>query len=452
MNVERALVSRVHMQLREAGYPLVLAELRLPLVNADRRVDVVAFAADDNGVLRPSVAVEVKRHRRADREQSALDQLAMAREVLATRRHYLATEDGWWEADAGLRGFSRADGPVAPERMGGELRDPDTTALVLRQWLWRVSDQFRGTSADPALAAVSGLAPLLEDGVPTVDGTPIPVDGGVLWHVARDVIRHQLVLGRHLETFLSPPSLAAPLARLLGEELPASVADPFAGLGSFLWAAADRAVAAGRSVELTGIELNREVVDLASSIGRLCPVPLTFRADNSFTATEPHVEAVISQPPLSARLEEPFQLSSGDVTRDGELAAIDVCLNRLLPGGRAVLHLSRGWTFRGGEAARYRSYLAQRWRVGALIGLPGGAYSGTAIPSVILVADRAAPSETFVGQLEANWASELAPGGDVLHDCLTHLEGAALDGSPADPQSGKSEAPKSPGAGGAGAR
>jgi hypothetical protein len=87
-----------------------------------------------------------------------------------------------------------------------------------------------------------------------------------------------------------------------------------------------------------------------------------------------------------------------------------------------VLHLSRSWTFRSGEAARYRAYLASHWRVAALIGLPPGAYAGTNVPSAVLVVDRADPGDTFVASLEANWADELAPGGAVLTECLEHLD------------------------------
>ena len=94
-----------------------------------------------------------------------------------------------------------------------------------------------------------------------------------------------------------------------------------------------------------------------------------------------------------------------------------------------MLHISRGWTFRGGDAARYRAYLAANWRVAALIGLPAGAYAGTSVPSTILVVDRAEPGDTFVANLEANWAEELAPGGTVLTDCLKHLEAPRMHAS-----------------------
>ena len=426
MKSDESLAARARDGLVSVGYPLVLTEVRLPFAHGRHRTDVVAFAADATGALRPSAAVEVKQRAQGD-EQGVLDQLALVREALGTRHHYLLSADGWREADPGLRSLSVVDGPVAPDRTGGTLADPQTLTLVLQQWLAAATSQLSGQrSTDPALNAVLELLPRLGDDISTVDGQRVRADGSTLWQAVGDVVRQQLVISRGTTGFLSPPALARPLASLLGNALPRRISDPFAGLGSFLWAVADRAIDTGTHVELFGADVNAAVVDLAEAVARLCPIPLTLTVEDSFTAPAASADAVISQPPEGLRLAEPYELSNGDRTRDGQLAAIDACLRRLNPGGRAVLHLSRAWTFGSGDAKRFRAYLAQEWRVGALIGLPSGAYNGSPIPSVILVVDREPPSETFVAQLEADWAVELAPGGDVLRHCLAHLDGEGV--------------------------
>jgi hypothetical protein len=429
VNSERALVARVREDLRAAGYPLVLTDMRLPTMHKDRRLDVVAFAADSTDALQPTVVVEVKHRADAD-PQLVLDQLALARDILGTRRHYLVTPDGWLEADGGLRRLQQVDGPAEPNRPGGELRDISTAELLVQQDLWAESNRHRNEAGpDSALRAVRNMLVHFAGPAAVLADQTVPMNPAARWHAVRDVVRRHLVRDRNLEPLLSQPALAQPLAQLLGDVVPARVEDPFAGLGAFLWAVADRAIEANTVVQLSGTDVNISVVELASAVGALCPMPLQFRVGDSFRAqdSEP-VDAVLTQPPLGLRLPDPFQLSSGASTRDGELAAIDVALSRLKPGARAVLHISRGWTFRGGDAARYRAYLAANWRVAALIGLPTGVYAGTNIPSTILVVDRGHPGDTFVANLEANWAEELAPGGTVLSECLKHLDAPYLLG------------------------
>lgn len=422
MTSEKDLLTRVRKDLLAAGYPLVLTEMRLPTTRKVQRLDVVAFAADSTDALQPSVVVEIKQ-RTVDDPQRVLDQLALARDVLGTRRHYLVTPDGWLEADGGLRRLQQVDGPAEPERLGGELRDISTAELLAQQYLWAESRHRNEAAPDAALRAVRNMLIHFAGPAAVLADQTVPMSPATRWYAVRDVVRRYLVRDRYLQPLLSQPALARPLAQLLGNVVPARVEDPFAGLGAFLWAVADRAMEADTVVHLSGTDLNANVVELASAVGALCPMPLLFRVGDSFRAkdSEP-VDAVVTQPPLGLRLPDPFQLSSGESTRDGELAAIDVALSRLKPGGRAVLHISRAWTWRGGDAARYRAYLAAKWRVAALIGLPAGVYAGTSIPSTILVVDRAKPGDTFVAHLEANWVEELASGGTVLTECLEHLD------------------------------
>lgn len=422
MSTEMELLTRVREDLRAAGYPLVLVEMRLPGTRKQHVLDAVAFAADATGALQPAVVVEVKQRVNADPQQS-LDQLALARDVLGTRAHYVATRDGWLEADGGLRRLTPVNGPAEPERPGGELRDAAIAELLVQEYLWAESNRHRNDwGPDAAMRAVRNMLAHSAGPASVLNSDGVPMDSSTRWHTVRDVVRKQLVRDRYAESLVSPPALARPLAQLLGSVVPPRVHDPFAGLGAFLWGVADRALDDGVSAHLTGGDINATIVELAALVGALCPTPLTFSVTDSFREqNDEPVDAVLTQPPMGLRLPEPVQLSNGASTRDGDLAAIDVALRRLKPGGRAVLHLSRAWTFRSGEAARYRAYLGSHWRVAALIGLPPGAYAGTGVPSTILVVDRAEPTETFVANLEANWADELAPGGAVLSACLEHL-------------------------------
>jgi type I restriction-modification system DNA methylase subunit len=88
-----------------------------------------------------------------------------------------------------------------------------------------------------------------------------------------------------------------------------------------------------------------------------------------------------------------------------------------------VLHLPVGITFRA-TGERYRHFLATQFRVGAILGLPSGAVTGTGIRSILMVIDNAAPTDTFVAQLGEDLESQVAPGGAVLDAALAHIDGA----------------------------
>ena len=123
------------------------------------------------------------------------------------------------------------------------------------------------------------------------------------------------------------------------------------------------------------------------------------------------------------RLDKTYTLLDGSKTRDVELVSLDRCIRSLKPSGRAVLHLSKGLTYRK-QSEDYRDYLANNLRVSALIGLPSGAFFGTKIPSVIIAIDNDRPSSTFVAQIGPDWQEQLSPSGSALQAAKDHLDGS----------------------------
>ena len=122
------------------------------------------------------------------------------------------------------------------------------------------------------------------------------------------------------------------------------------------------------------------------------------------------------------RLDKTYTLLDGSKTRDVELVSLDQCIRSLKPGGRAVLHLSKGLTYRK-QSEDYRHYIANSFRVSALIGLPSGAFYGTSIPSVIIVIDNDLPSSTFVAQIGSDWQEQLSRSGSALQAANNYLDG-----------------------------
>jgi hypothetical protein len=144
---------------------------------------------------------------------------------------------------------------------------------------------------------------------------------------------------------------------------------------------------------------------------------------DAFTADLPPARCVVSSPPSGVRLPASHELLDGTMTHDGDYVAVDRILRVLADGGRGVLHVSAGFTFKA-NGERFRRYVADHFRVAAVIGCPSGTVSGTSIRSALLVIDNAEPGETFVAQLGEDWETQLTPGGAALDAALEHVDGA----------------------------
>lgn len=215
--------------------------------------------------------------------------------------------------------------------------------------------------------------------------------------------------------------IADAVARLLGNRLGGAVLDPFCGIGNFLWAAVERAAAMEGPAEFIGQEINAELAELAGQIARTAPLLANVTAGDSFEGALPTADCVVAAPPFGLRTMRPWTLLDGSQARELETAALDLCIRQLRPGGRAVLLLPNGITFRQ-NLEPYRRYLANELRIGALIGLPAGALVNTGARAVLLVIDSAPPGETFVAQLGEDWRAQLSETGAVMNAALEHLD------------------------------
>lgn len=418
--------------LRQVGYEFIQLEARLPKISASFRPDVLAWAANAEGKLVPWAVVEVKHGRMAQPPEFTLPVLARSRDLLGTVDHYAVMNGSWYRADAGLRTFTPVDGPEPPPYGGhGELDDVDLATALLTDRLWRWADQQR-RQGRPEVDYFYSSAPLdfgpfqteteLEAPVGLADW--LPASQEVLWEARRRAAVDFARRGREAGIFTSHPVIANAVAALAVARLRWDVLDPFCGTGSFLWEAIDHAREHGQRLNnALGYDDSDRIVELARSIGSASPVPVEITHADAFTADLPLSTCVVSAPPLGLQTQQPYELLDGTKTRDGEYAAVDRILRVLADGGRAVLHLGTGFTFRtNGE--RFRRYVADHFRVAAVIGCPPGAVPGSGIRSVLLVVDNAEPWETFVAQLGEDWETQLAPGGAALEAALEHIDGA----------------------------
>jgi N-6 DNA Methylase len=416
--------------LRQVGYEFIQLDARLPGISASFRPDVLAFAANADGKLVPWAVVEVKRSRKAQPPEFALSALAKSRDLLGTVDHYAVVNGSWYRADAGLRTFTPVDGPEAPFYGGyGELDNVDLATALLTDRLWRWADQQRRQGRPESDYFYSSVP--LDLGSFQAEAGPgasasladwLPASKEVLWEARRRAAVDFARRGREAGIFTSHPVIASAVAALAVSKLDRDVFDPFCGTGSFLWEAIDHAREHGQRLQtVVGSDCSDRIVELAQSIGSASPVPVEIRRADAFTADLPISACVVSAPPVGLRIDEVYELLDGTMTRDGDYVAVDRILRILGNEGRAVLHLGVGFTFRA-NGERFRRYVADHFRVAAVIGCPRGAVPGTSIRSVLLVIDNTEPGETFVAQLGEDWDTQLATGGAALETALEHID------------------------------
>lgn len=422
MTKEASMRDEVRAKFRAAGFDLV--QIEAPLDPSSKvRPDVVAWAADSNGELVPWAVVEMKSGQFKTPEL-ALPALARSRDLLGTVDHYAVINGQWFKADRSVRSLEPVDGPSPPQQgPRGWLVDEGIATSLLLKSLWRRVDmeRARGVRVDYFFPPADPQAETNVPGIETADGF-VPVRHDVLWQARRRALIEFASNAGKGEALASSPVIARAMAELAGPTVVGTVLDPFCGTGSFLWAAMDRALQHETPVEFVGVEVNDRLADLAGSIGRTAPLLTTVVTGDAFEVELPLADVVLAAPPLGMRLREPRVLLDGSTTTDMAVAAVDLALQQLPPGGRAVVQVAAGLTFQH-AAEHYRQYLAEEHRVAALIGLPGGAVPGSGVRSVLVVIERAEPGETFVAQLGEDWESQLAPGGAALTAALAHIDG-----------------------------
>ncbi|MGW9027306.1 N-6 DNA methylase [Streptomyces sp. NPDC055722] len=410
----------VRAALRAVGYSVVQSQPRLERLSSFRP-DVLAWASNAEGELVPWVAVEIKSGppRRAE---LALPALARSRDLMGTVEHYAVLNGSWFKADRGVRSLEPVDGPTPPEHGSrGQLADEGLATSLLVERLWFEADRVRGTGAHVGFPPGAVLEEMAQPGIELPDGGVLPVRPDVLWRAKRAALVE--FASRGSSDSSSHPVIASAVAALVEKRLTGTVLDPFCGTGSFLWAALDRAALHKTHARFVGYEISAELADLAASIGRGAPLPVTIEEADAFRTEFVTADVIITAPPVRGRSGDHQMLLDGSTTTDSDLAAVDRSLRALADGGRAVFHLA-SWFTSSDRYAPYRAYLANEFRIAALIGLPGGAMSGTA-RSVLMVIDKVEPTETFVAQLGGDWETQLEPEGAALSAALAFIDPAA---------------------------
>ncbi|MET9966040.1 N-6 DNA methylase [Streptomyces sp. NPDC006356] len=430
MSDRNVKVGDVRSRLRAAGYTLLQSEPRLEKL-PNFRPDVLAWASNADGDLVPWAVVELKSRLR--QPEFALPALARSRDLMGTVEHYAVINGEWFKADRGVRSLEPVDGPTPPAYGSqGRLTDEGLATSLLVQRLWFEANRLRDAGVRVGDAFPSGtiLAQTARPGIELPEGAFLPVRPDVLWRAKREALIEFASRGSSGSS--SHPAVASAVAALVEKRLTGTVLDPFCGTGSFLWATLDRAADRDIQARFVGYEINPQLADLAAGIGHGAPSPVAIDKADAFRTDFPAADVIVTAPPVHTRTEDRQVLLDGSTTTDGDVVAVDKGLRALTAGGRAVFHLASGFTSAERHAS-YRTFLAHEFRVAALIGLPRGALSGTGVRSVLMVIDRAEPSQTFVAQLGEDWETQLEPEGAALSAALEFVDSAATPRVPGQP-------------------
>lgn len=403
--------------LRDSGFPLVQVK---PNFSGVRPLDVLAWGTNEYGELVPQAVVEVVR---SGRPEPRLPRLAQTQTELGTTEHYVFTHEGWFQAEHGLRTLKPVEKPREPRYSGGVISDVGLATELIVQELSALRAQERARYG-PGVEVLSRVLDRENGmlGIRTATGQFLTTKTEILSKAFRGAIARftrtsGMALGRHT----TPPEAARAIAELLGNKLEGVILDPFCGLGEVLWATADRAETESREIQLLGSEILPEVTEIASVLAEVGPVHAHIELADAFSSDYASADAVVSAPILGLRLQTPHFLLNGDATVNGDLAAVDLCLRSLKPGGRAVMQVIPSIAHQQ-SAERYRKFLATQFRVAALIGCPSGAAAGTAAKTILMVIDRAESGETFVAQLGEDWEMQLRVGSPMLSAAREHLD------------------------------
>ena len=414
---ELALEQQAATELEAAGY-IVQRDVHSNTIGQRAvQVDLVAWAAAENGELGPELIVEVKRIPDSD-VRNAAAMLPYYLPLIGAKRAYVFNGK-WHLLSDDYRSLAMVDCPK-PGQTAREARAP---VKLVAELVWKSMDQMRGSGLRPeeswqvlldALAsganASSRLDPQLAELAALKQNGPIVVEALLG------------ALGSLSGCFHTPRELQQALVRLLAPQEGWLVADPFCGLGTLLAAVHREMTARGTSCKLVGGELNQQAATTAEKLLRLAQVDATVTIGDSLDQMPATgLNGIITNPPFGLKLPEPRPLTHGTTTRDGTLLVVDKVLAALTDEGRAVLVLPTGFLFAGGATEAFRKELAAHARVVSIIEIGAPVFQDTGVRVVVLVIEKAAPTDTLVARLEGDWQAQLSEDGEFMKAYRQHL-------------------------------
>ena len=267
---------------------------------------------------------------------------------------------------------------------------------TLRRQLSALHSDLRAQGCNP-LQAVRELASLLAGDSPLAGDVP-----SLAWAAFQEFLSTDLrsAFGQ----YLTPPAVARHAADLLGSLRPgARVTDPFLGSGILL----DAVAARSPELSLAGYEINDSVAQVAETALRLAGHRVRIGIGDAFrlwaAGRLPTADAIVTNPPFGASLvtagnAELRPLISPALARPAripvELLAMELCMDRLVPGGQLVIVLPNS-VLTNGRLAAFREDFFARYTLDHVTQLAAATFApfrGVARASVLVIRNSRPPA------------------------------------------------------------
>jgi hypothetical protein len=375
------------------------------------KADLVAYGADEDGVLKPELVVEVKRR---TEPESALRQLARVAVALGVQRAFIF-DGGWWAADPT---FTRVEPCEIPSPTSPAYRaeaSKDFLKAALAEKLFRLRDKNRDAGAF-ALASPDLVEYLRRS------NDQIAVIARSHKNVLTTV-RVLCELGSSISSGMVaiPSELADGLVRLLSPINGSRVLDPYAGDGALLWALHDAAQKSGIRVETYAPSADHELDRVRESLAALAGLDHRTVSIDREREMDRALEEVIGAQYDGILSIAPFGQKATGAARSYEETLLRRVDQLLRPCGRAVLVVPLSF-LASGASAQARRFATSRFRVVSAIELGESVLLNTAVRVGVVVLEKNAPGRTLVARLTSDWRKQLSVEGDFLSAYAAHVE------------------------------
>ena len=218
--------------------------------------------------------------------------------------------------------------------------------------------------------------------------------------VLNEIMQRHYRLDPSAERFVTPDQVAYLMVRL-AEPIGQIVWDPAVGRGGMLLLAGLHAGADGQKRRLVGLDTDKNAVRWARSWFFIYDIPVELRVANSLLASPdelPTADTVLLDPPYGLAkwgdaeqyLDTRWRFGAPP-PKSADYAWLQLAVDVLTPGGRAVVALPAGSIWQGGREQQIRQALVDANAVEAVVQLPPGLRRDTSIPLAIWLLRPPAP-------------------------------------------------------------
>lgn len=221
--------------------------------------------------------------------------------------------------------------------------------------------------------------------------------------------------GKYAAELIQPKELTSFMSGLIDFKSDTRVFNPFGGIGSFALNLSEQQTYLGQEVNL-----NRWILGVLRLMAYGKLVNSKYECADSLQEwpLNSKFDLIISNPPLGMRIDNHDNKSNSNF-KSVEHFILEKGTQSLNGRGKMVVVLSQGILFKGGSELELRKQLLEKDLIDTIISFPGGLFTHTAIPFIVMVLSQDKKLKNKVRFIKAdNYVVEKNHREKVLHDEL----------------------------------